>query len=133
MTQIEQDENEMVSGKKEGIQTVKTHQERSKLVHPGKRTFRNETAFVNVEVEEAFASTFGTLAVTRIFSNIGNKLMVETSRPCRAGVKGTIGIETAPAIDTSRRLMVLKAVCKCGLRWNASWWLPAIMPVVANT
>ena len=72
---------------------VKANEQRSKLVYPGETALRGEAALVDVGVEEALASAFGSLAIALVFWDVRDQAMIETGLARLTGVKSGIGVE----------------------------------------
>lgn len=102
MAEIDQGINDVVSAHKMRCFTIKTNQQGAKFVDPGEGSFAGEAQFVDLAVEEAFASAFEALASAGILDDVGYKFVVETRPAGGLGVKGSIGIEVAARDDKSQ-------------------------------
>ena len=83
---------------------VKADEQGTKLVDPSKTALRSEATFIDIRIEQAFASAFGGLAMALVFWDVGNKPMIEAGFAGIAGIKGCIGVEICAPNGQSQRL-----------------------------
>ncbi len=95
MTEVDEGVDDVVSAHEVRCFPVKANQQGTELVNPSKSPLTGKAQFVDIAVEQAFASAFGTLTGTRVFHDVGNELVIEACPASRFGVKGSIGIEVA--------------------------------------
>ena len=93
MTQVDHGECDVMSTQEVGVFPVKTDQQGTKLIDPGKTAFVREALPVDFGIEQAFASAFRRFTITPVLSNIRDDTVIETDLPCRAGVESAIGVE----------------------------------------
>lgn len=93
MTQVNHGKSDKVTTHEKGVAAFKTQQQGAKLVNPGERALTGETAFVDVRVEQAFATTLSSPAIAFVLGHVGNNTVIEANFAGGFGVKGTIGVE----------------------------------------
>src|SRR5258708_23852077 len=99
MTQVDQGKGEMMACQEIGVLEVKTDQKGTELVNPGERTFTDKTVFVDLSIEQAFASALDRFTIALVFSNVGHDLMIEAPFARFFRVKSTIRIEEGTGND----------------------------------
>src|SRR5258708_5612920 len=82
-----------------GVLEVKTDQKGTELINPGKRTFTDKTVFVDLSIEEPFASALDGFTIALVFSHVGHDLMIETHFASIFRVKSAIRIEEGTSND----------------------------------
>ena len=95
MAQVDHRESDVVTTHEVHILAIKTYEQSSEFVDPGKGTLAGKTMFVGIGIEKALATSFGMLAVAPVFGNVGNDTMIEADFASRFGIKSTIGIEVS--------------------------------------
>ena len=83
----------MMSTQEVGIFAVKADEQRAELINPGETAFVGKAPFVDLGVEQAFASTLGSLAIAFVLSDVGDNPIVETDFAGLAGIKSAVGVE----------------------------------------
>src|SRR5260370_16250132 len=91
----------MMTCQKIGVLEVKTDQKGTELVNPGKRAFTDKPVFVDLSIEEPFASVLDRFAIALVFSHVGHDLMIETHFASLFRVKSAIRIEESTRNDQS--------------------------------
>ncbi len=81
--------------------TLKSYQQRPKLVDPGEGTFNGEAPFVHVAVEMPIPSAFCRFSTPFVFINVRNNAGVPEQLARSAGVKTTVCIEDRTRIRQS--------------------------------
>lgn len=95
MAQVDHRESDVVATHEVHILAIKTDEQSSEFVDPGKGALTGKTMFVDVGIEKALTTSFGMLAVAPVFGNVRNDTMIEAHFTSRFGVKSTIGIEVS--------------------------------------
>ena len=96
MAQVDHRESDVVATHEVHILAVKTDEQSSEFVDPGKGTLTGKTMFVDVGIEKTLTTAFGMLAAAPVFGNVRNDTMIEAHLASRFGVKGAVGIEESP-------------------------------------
>ena len=93
MTQVDHGKGDVMTTHEVHVLAIKSYEQGSELVNPGEGAFAGETVFVDRRVEQALATALGVLAVTLVFSDVGDDAVIEAHFASRACVKGAIGVE----------------------------------------
>lgn len=114
MAQVNERKNEMVGCQKVGILAIKTNEQCSKLVHPGKTAFTCETLLVNSGIEEPFSSPFGIFTVAFVLADVGNEMVIETDFASIKRIKGAVGVEKGTVNGQSQAFDGFESLLKVG-------------------
>jgi len=75
------------------LDTLKSQEEPLALIFPRKGPLDTHPQGMNRFVEEAFASTLGSLSVARILFDVGDQARIENALPIVRGIKAAIEVE----------------------------------------
>jgi|GEM_PF-4834380 len=76
-----------------GILSVKPDEQGAELIDPGETGFVGEASLVDFSVEQAFASTLGSLAITFVLGNVGDDPIIETDLASLTGIEGAVSVK----------------------------------------
>jgi hypothetical protein len=93
IAQIDHRKSDIVSGQEVTVAAVKPNKQSSKLINPGKGAFCCKASFIHNLIEHTFWSWFGLLAITFVFWNVWQELVIETDLASFFGIKGAVSIE----------------------------------------
>src|SRR5713226_6409076 len=82
-----------------GVLEVKTDQKGTELVNPGERPFTDKTGFIDLSIEQPFASALDRFTIALVFSHVRHDLMIEAHFASFFRVKSTIRIEEGTGND----------------------------------
>lgn len=116
MTQVNHGEGDMMRPQEVNIFPVKPDEQRTEFIDPGEATFVGKATSVNVRVEQAVASTLGRLAIALVLGNVRDNIVIEADLSCRAGIKGTIGVEVRAGDRQPQALQSLERGLKMGFQ-----------------
>jgi hypothetical protein len=108
MAEVDHSKGDVMRAQKTRIIAFKANQQALELVNPREGAFRAKAMLVDICVEVAFASSFGLLAITNVFRNIGDQAVIEADFARFTGVKGLIGIEIASLNHQTEALQVFE-------------------------
>ena len=112
MAKVNERKNKMMSAKKVGVLTIKTDEQCSKLVHPGKTALTGEALLVDRGIEQAFAPPFGLFAVALVLANVGDDPVIETDFAGFERVKSAVGVEIRSGNRQAQALHSLESSLK---------------------
>lgn len=98
-----------MSAQEVGIFPVKPDEQGSELINPGKTMLVGKATFINIGIEQAFATSLRSLAVARVLRAVRDDTVIEADLPCGTGIKGAIGVEERPGDVSPHRFMPLNA------------------------
>ena len=78
MVQVDQCESDVMRTQEVGILAVKADEQGTEFVDPGKTAFTGEAVFIDFDVEQALATSFGSGTVSCVFCDIGDDLVIWT-------------------------------------------------------
>lgn len=116
MTQVNHGEGNMMRPQEVSIFPVKPNEQRTEFIDPGEAPFVGKATSVNVRVEQALASTLGRLAIAFVLGNVRDNTVIEADLACRAGIKGTIGVEVRACDRQSQALQPRERGLKVGFQ-----------------
>jgi len=93
MTQVNHGKGDKMTSHEIDVASIKSQQQSTKFVNPGERTLTGETVFVDIRVEQTFASAFGGFAIAFVLSHVGNNPVIEADFASGFSVKSAIGVE----------------------------------------
>src|SRR5262245_17295112 len=93
MTKVDKGKDEMMGRQEIHVLTVMTDEQGPEFVDPSKRAFAAEALFVDLGIEQPFASTLDGFTVAFVLGHIGNNAVIEANTARLTGIEGTIGIE----------------------------------------
>ena len=92
-TKVDQSEDNKMRGHEMTSKAIMADEQSAKLINPSKSALGGEAEFIDCGVKKTSGAGFWAQAISRVVSDIGNKVIVETGLASGAGVKGDIGIE----------------------------------------
>jgi len=104
MTQVDQSKSDMMSAQEVGVFTVKSDEQRTEFIDPGKRTFVGKAPFVDLGVEQAFAPAFRSFAVPLVLGDVRDRAVIETYLACLERIERAIGVEERACDSQSQPL-----------------------------
>ncbi len=90
------------------IFTLKSDQQRPKLVDPCERSLNREAPFVHVAIEMSLPTAFRRFPTTFVFSNVRNNTSIPEHLACSTRVKTTVRIEERSLIRQLGPLQISK-------------------------
>ena len=95
MAQTDHGESDEISAEKVCVFTFEPYKKSLEFINPGESSLTSKAMFVNLRIEQSFATAFVSLAIALIFVNVGNNAMIE------AGFAGILGVKSLVCVEES--------------------------------